>query len=93
MPIKTSPSKVKIVSYLTHIERAEAEVKAKERQLSLSEWVRIVLCNELSKEPDSIIAHQAPTSRFENLPQGKDFLRDFQFGDLGDPSLVEDKED
>lgn len=85
MPIKNTPSKVKVVSYLTHIERGEAEMMAKERQLSLSEWIRLVLCKELGKEPDSIIARPAQEMKpYRNLPQAGDFLKDFQFGSLDD---------
>lgn len=94
MPIRNAPSKVKVVTYLTPIEKVESELFAQSRGLSLSEWIRQAAVHALENAHAINIppAPRASNTTHTPLPTARDLLSDYQFGDLSDPSLVEDKE-
>jgi hypothetical protein len=85
--------KVKTYTFLTHLERAEAESIAQAKQLTLSEWIReAVILNLSGPRPALVVNPSLPTNH--HLPTSKELLNDFVFGDLNDTQLGDEpKED
>jgi hypothetical protein len=81
--------KTKCYTFLTHIERAEIQVRANDRGLTLSEFLRQLVLNELSKHEvrQEALVSQAPT---HVMPSAQDLLRDFQFGSVDPIDSTED---
>ena len=82
MPLKTSPKKIKAVTYLTGIEHAQAESLAKLKQLTLSEWLRAVVLTALSS-PDMKIVVSTHTD-YQPIPRAEVLKNDFIIGDINE---------
>ena len=86
MPIKSAPSKIKVVTYLTQIERIEAEGIARQRQLSLSEWVRQCITTATASHKIGAFIPPTPSVAHQPLPDVHTLKSDFIFGDINEPN-------
>ncbi len=80
MKAALAPRKVKVYTFLTSIERAEAQTMARSRQTTLSEWIRMLIVAALT--PANLGPPQSKQSIVSALPQAKDLLKDYVIGDI-----------
>lgn len=81
MPLRNAPSKLKIVTYITGVEKIRAEVFAKAEGLTLSEWVRQAILDKMKADR----ATELPTAQRAHSPTAKELLQDFIIGDINSP--------
>lgn len=78
MPLRNAPSKLKVVAYLTPVEKIATEAKAKVYGTTLSEYLRMLVIRDLSTGPQA----QPIINADHHLPTGRELLKDFIFGDV-----------
>jgi len=82
MPIKTSPKKIKLVTYVTSIEHAQAMETARLQQLSLSEWLRALIIGAFAKV---VVIPAQVNQPYVKLPDATQLRNDLIFGDVNEP--------